>query len=61
MVRLPISLITQDNIFLTGILGESVNDFYVSNRPTGGGREYWPFELTWMVDTIGWPKETRAF
>lgn len=40
---------------------ESVNDFYVSNRPTGGGREIVPFELTWMVDTIGWPKETKGY
>lgn len=40
---------------------ESVKDFYVSNRPTGGGREIVPFELTWMVDTIGWPKETKGY
>lgn len=40
---------------------ESVNDFYVSNRPTGGGREIVPFELTWMVDTIGWPKEAKGY
>lgn len=40
---------------------ESVNDFYVSNRPTGGGREIVPFELTWMVDTIGWPSETKGY
>lgn len=39
---------------------ESVNDFYVSNRPTGGGREIVPFELTWIVDTIGWPIETKG-
>lgn len=40
---------------------ENVNDFYVSNRPTGGGREIVPFELTWMVDTIGWPKEAKGY
>lgn len=40
---------------------ESVNDFYVSNRPTGGGREIVPFELTWMVDTIGWPIEAKGY
>ena len=40
---------------------ESVNDFYVSNRPTGGGREIVPFELTWMVDTIGWPIDTKGY
>ena len=40
---------------------ENVNDFYVSNRSTGGGREIVPFELTWMVDTIGWPKEVKGY
>lgn len=40
---------------------EKISDFYVSNRPTGGGREIVPFELTWMVDTIGWPKEVKGF
>lgn len=39
---------------------ESVDEFYVSNRPTGGGREIVPFELTWMVDTLGWPKEVKG-
>lgn len=27
---------------------ENIKDFYVSNPPTGGGREIVPFELTWM-------------
>lgn len=40
---------------------ESVNDFYVSNRSTGGGREIVPFELTWMVDTIGWPTDVKGY
>lgn len=39
---------------------EGVNEFYVSNRPTGGGREIVPFELTWIVDTIGWPIQTKG-
>lgn len=39
---------------------ESVNDFYVSNRATGGGREIVPFELTWIVDTIGWPIDVKG-
>lgn len=39
---------------------EHVNDFYVSNRATGGGREIVPFELTWIVDTIGWPIEAKG-
>lgn len=40
---------------------ENVKDFYVSNRATGGGREIVPFELTWMVDTIGCPVESKGF
>ena len=40
---------------------EKVNDFYVSNRITGGGREIVPFELTWMVNTFGWPVEAKGF
>lgn len=39
---------------------EDVNDFYVSNRLTGGGREIVPFELTWIVDTIGWPIDVKG-
>jgi predicted dehydrogenase len=39
---------------------ENVNDFYVSNRATGGGREIVPFELTWIVDTIGWPIDAKG-
>jgi predicted dehydrogenase len=40
---------------------EKVSDFYVSKRETGGGREIVPFELTWIVDTIGWPKEAKGY
>lgn len=39
---------------------EEVNEFYVGNRPTGGGREIVPFELTWIVDTIGWPLSAKG-
>lgn len=39
---------------------EGVNEFYVGNRHTGGGREIVPFELTWMVDTLGWPMEAKG-
>jgi len=39
---------------------EHVNDFYVSKRETGGGREIVPFELTWIVDTIGWPESAKG-
>lgn len=40
---------------------ENVNEFYVSNRLTGGGREIVPFELTWIVDTIGWPQDIKGY
>lgn len=39
---------------------EGVNEFYVGNRATGGGREIVPFELTWMVDSIGWPESVKG-
>ena len=39
---------------------ERVDQFYVSNRLTGGGREIVPFELTWLVDTIGWPQDIKG-
>lgn len=39
---------------------EKVDEFYVSNRITGGAREVVPFELTWIVDTIGWPNEVKG-
>lgn len=35
---------------------ESVKDFYVSKRETGGCREIVPFELTWIVEIVGFPK-----
>lgn len=34
---------------------EKVSDYYVSNPATGGAREIVPFELTWLVDALGWP------
>lgn len=40
---------------------EKVCDYYVSNRETGGGREIVPFELTWIVDLIGFPKKVTGF
>ena len=40
---------------------ENVNDFYVSKRETGGGREIVPFELTWMVDSLGWPVDAKGY
>ena len=35
---------------------ESIEDYYVSNRPTGAGREIVPFELTWLNDIFGSPE-----
>ncbi len=40
---------------------ENISSFYVSNRPTGGGREIVPFELTWIVNTIGWPQCVKGY
>lgn len=34
---------------------EDINDYYVSNRETGGAREIVPFELTWINDIFGYP------
>lgn len=39
---------------------EAVSDYYVSNPLTGGAREIVPFELTWMVDALGWPEMTSG-
>lgn len=35
---------------------EKIEDFYVSNRATGAGREIVPFELTWINDIFGRPE-----
>ena len=40
---------------------ENVNDFYVSNRATGGAREIVPYELTWMTDVFGFPDEIKGY
>jgi predicted dehydrogenase len=34
---------------------EKIEDFYVSERATGAGREIVPFELTWLNDIFGAP------
>lgn len=34
---------------------EKVNDFYVSQKETGGAREIVPFELTWITKIFGFP------
>lgn len=40
---------------------ENVNDFYVSNRVTGGAREIVPYELTWIVDVLGFPNAIKGY
>ncbi len=40
---------------------EDVKDFYVSKRETGGAREIVPFEITWITDVFGFPKEIKGF
>ena len=40
---------------------ENVNDFYVSNRETGGAREIVPYELTWITDIFGMPNEIKGY
>ncbi len=35
---------------------ESIEDFYVSKKETGGAREIVPFELTWLNDIFGKPE-----
>ncbi|MEJ5055166.1 Gfo/Idh/MocA family protein [Sphingobacterium sp. MYb382] len=35
---------------------EPVEDYYVSKKETGGGREIVPFELTWITLLLGFPK-----
>lgn len=39
---------------------EAVSEYYVSNPPTGGGREIVPFELTWFLDIFGMPKRVAG-
>ena len=36
---------------------ESVSDYYVSIKETGGAREIVPFELTWLVKLFGFPNK----
>ena len=39
---------------------ENINDFYVSQRNTGGCREIVPFELTWLNSLFGQPKPINS-
>jgi predicted dehydrogenase len=36
---------------------EDISTFYVGKRETSASREMVPFELTWLVDVVGWPRE----
>lgn len=40
---------------------ESVSDYYVSQKETGGAREIVPFELTWLTQLLGFPKRVAGF
>lgn len=40
---------------------EDVNDFYVSKKETGGAREIVPYELTWITDLFGFPKQIKGY
>jgi len=40
---------------------ENVQDFYVGRKETGGCREIVPFELTWIVDIMGFPTKFTGF
>ena len=40
---------------------ESILDFYVSKKETGGAREIVPFELTWLCDIFGYPEDIVGF
>lgn len=39
---------------------ESISDFYVSQRATGGCREIVPFEMTWLSDIWGMPSASGS-
>ncbi len=40
---------------------EKITDYYVSKKKTGGAREIVPFELTWIVDVVGYPQDVKGF
>jgi len=40
---------------------EKIEDFYVSERATGGAREIVPFELTWLNDIFGIPTPISCY
>ena len=40
---------------------ENIKDFYVSKKETGGAREMVAYELTWLTDVVGFPKDVIGF
>lgn len=40
---------------------ESIYEFYVSKRETGGAREIVTFELTWITKVFGLPKDIKGY
>lgn len=40
---------------------ENVKDYYVSKKDTSGVREIVPFELTWIVNVLGFPEKIIGF
>jgi predicted dehydrogenase len=40
---------------------EDIKNFYVGKKETGGAREMVAFELTWIVDILGFPKNITGF
>ena len=40
---------------------ETVGEFYVSKKETGGAREIVPFELTWLTQIFGFPRRICGF
>lgn len=40
---------------------ENVKDFYAAKKETGGCREIVPFELMWITDIVGFPKNIIGF
>jgi len=40
---------------------EDISEFYVGKKETGAGREMVPFELTWIVDILGFPQTIKGY
>ncbi len=40
---------------------EDIRNFYVGKKETGGAREMVAFELTWLVDLLGFPQNITGF